>query len=167
MADGAIEWLLASNEPVIRYRTRTWVLGQRESDSDVRRDRKQVPDGPIVSALLNFTSEAKADPYRKWWGIHWRLVSLADFGLRVERESVRRTIDEGIDRELDWIANPRSLDSHPKLSDRLYLSDASMEGNALYIVSRFSRAGDERARALVTKLLEWQWPDGGWNCDRN
>src|SRR5438552_153568 len=26
---------------------------------------------------------------------------------------------------------------------------------------------DERARALAAKLLEWQWPDGGWNCDRS
>jgi hypothetical protein len=163
----ARDWLLASDEPAIRYRTRTWVLGQPESDPEVRRERKQVPDGPIISSLLDFTSAAKVDPYRKWWGLHWRLVSLADFGLRVDREAVRRTRYEGIHRELNWIANPRSLESHRKLNDRLYLSDASMEGNALYVASRFGHARDERARALATKLVEWQWPDGGWNCDRN
>jgi hypothetical protein len=26
---------------------------------------------------------------------------------------------------------------------------------------------DERAGQLVERLLYWQWPDGGWNCDRN
>jgi hypothetical protein len=26
---------------------------------------------------------------------------------------------------------------------------------------------DQRARQLVERLLYWQWPDGGWNCDRN
>jgi len=25
---------------------------------------------------------------------------------------------------------------------------------------------DERADFLVERLLRWQWPDGGWNCDR-
>ncbi|MDQ2933377.1 MAG: hypothetical protein M3R49_00080 [Chloroflexota bacterium] len=40
-----------------------------------------------------------------------------------------------------------------------------MEGNALYAASRFGHADDERAGLLVDKLLEWQWPDGGWNCD--
>jgi hypothetical protein len=40
-----------------------------------------------------------------------------------------------------------------------------MEGNALYAASRFGHADDDRARLLAAKLLEWQWPDGGWNCD--
>jgi hypothetical protein len=25
---------------------------------------------------------------------------------------------------------------------------------------------DERVGLLATGLLKWQWPDGGWNCDR-
>ncbi len=25
---------------------------------------------------------------------------------------------------------------------------------------------DERVDQLVERLLHWQWPDGGWNCDR-
>jgi len=166
--DSAIDWLLESDEPAIRYRTRTWVLGQAETNPAVRRERKQVPDGPIVSTLLDFASVAKVDPYRKWFGLHWRLVSLADFGLRVDREALRKTLDEGIDRELDWIASPPRLEAPQRLrKDGLYLSDASMEGNALYAASRFGHARDERARALAAKLLEWQWPDGGWNCDRS
>src|SRR5436190_1742399 len=89
------------------------------------------------------------------------------FALRpMTRPSLRPMVDEGIDRELGWIAKPRNLESHTKLKNGLYLSDASMEGNALYAASRFGHARDERARALATKLLEWQWPDGGWNCDR-
>jgi hypothetical protein len=27
-------------------------------------------------------------------------------------------------------------------------------------------ADDERVRLLATSLVGWQWPDGGWNCDR-
>src|SRR6266550_1182590 len=92
--DGAIAWLLESDEPAIRYRTRTWVLGQPESDPAVRRDRKQVPDGQIVSTLLDFPSVANVHPYRKWFGLHWRLVSLADFPRPADRPDVRARLDE-------------------------------------------------------------------------
>jgi hypothetical protein len=26
---------------------------------------------------------------------------------------------------------------------------------------------DERAASLAERLLHWQWPDGGWNCDKD
>ena len=158
-----VEWLLESHEPAIRYRARTWLLDESERKAAVRADRAAVADGPIVSTLLDFPAP-KVHPYRKWFGLHWRLVSLADFEPPVGPE-IRAKLDEGIDRELDWIANPRHLDAIPKIN-ALYRSDASMEGNGLYSASRFGHAGDERARRLVDRLLEWQWPDGGWNCDR-
>jgi hypothetical protein len=31
--------------------------------------------------------------YRKWFGLHWRLVSLADFELPVDRADVRERLD--------------------------------------------------------------------------
>ena len=139
-------------------------MGESERQTAVRRDRAQIPEGPIVSTLLDLPDPA-VDPYRKWWGLHWRLVSLADFDLPVDTADVRATLDGAIDRELAWIANPRHLDAIPKI-DGLYRSDASMEGNAVYAASRFGHAEDPRTRSLVARLLEWQWPDGGWNCDR-
>jgi hypothetical protein len=164
--DAAIDWLLKSDEPAIRYRTRTWLLGESERAPKVRRDRKEAWDGPIVSTLLDFTDEAKKDPYRKWWGMHWRLVSLAYFGLPVDRPDIRAKLHKGINRELAWIADPRRLEAPQRLrKDGLFLSDASMEGNALYVAARLGHAEDERLVPLVQALLKWQWPDGGWNCD--
>ena len=43
---------------------------------------------------------------------------------------------------------------------------ASQQGNALFSVLKLGLA-DARAEDLVERLLHWQWPDGGWNCDRN
>src|SRR5438552_153565 len=37
-----MDWLLASDEPVIRYRTRTWVLGQAETNPAARRARPRA-----------------------------------------------------------------------------------------------------------------------------
>jgi hypothetical protein len=42
---------------------------------------------------------------------------------------------------------------------------ASQEGNALYATLALGMA-DERADQLAANLIRWQWPDGGWNCDR-
>ena len=161
----AIEWLLASHEPAVRYRTRTWLLNTPETDRAVGADRSLVFDGPVVGTLLGFPGP-EVSPYRKWWGLHWRLVSLADFDPPIDgRPDVRHQLDAAIDRELAWIANPRHLESVPRI-DGLYRAHASMEGNALYAAARFGHADDPRARRLAEKLLEWQWPDGGWNCDR-
>ena len=42
---------------------------------------------------------------------------------------------------------------------------ASQEGNALYATLALGLA-DERTDQLAANLTRWQWPDGGWNCDR-
>jgi hypothetical protein len=43
---------------------------------------------------------------------------------------------------------------------------ASQEGNALYYLLALGLA-DERCDELARRLVAWQWPDGGWNCDPN
>jgi hypothetical protein len=43
---------------------------------------------------------------------------------------------------------------------------ASQEGNALYYLLALGLA-DERTKGLAERLIRWQWPDGGWNCDKN
>ena len=47
-----------------------------------------------------------------------------------------------------------------------YRRCGSQQGNALRSMVRLGLA-DERADKLAERLLHWQWPDGGWNCDRN
>ena len=42
---------------------------------------------------------------------------------------------------------------------------ASQQGNALWTAHRLGFA-DERCDQLVERQLHWQWPDGGWNCDK-
>jgi hypothetical protein len=49
---------------------------------------------------------------------------------------------------------------------RLARAHASHEGNALAVCSRLGLGRDLRAELLAEPLARWQWPDGGWNCDR-
>ncbi len=42
---------------------------------------------------------------------------------------------------------------------------ASMDGNAIWYSVRLGLEED-RTRDVVDRLIGWQWPDGGWNCDK-
>jgi hypothetical protein len=53
----------------------------------------------------------------------------------------------------------------PRIRGR-YRRCASQQGNALYYLTRLE-LDDGRCANLAERLQHWQWPDGGWNCDRN
>jgi hypothetical protein len=159
MTDDAVVWLLASDEPAIRHLTRRWLLGQPETAAAVRRERKQITDGPIIRTLLDFPGK-EVHPYRKWTGLHWRLASLADLGLPPGNAAA----DAALDRELEWLTGKQRRAAIKPVRG-LYRSHASLDANGLYAASRLGHATDERAKLLATSLAEWQWPDGGWNCD--
>jgi hypothetical protein len=156
---GAVTWLLESDEPAFRYLTRRWLLGQAKTSKAVRRERERIADGPMVRALLAFPGR-EVHPYRKWTGAHWRLVSLADLNLPAGHPAA----EAALDRVLDWLTGIQRR-AAIKPVNGLVRSHASIDGNGLYAASRLGHATDERARLLATSLAEWQWPDGGWNCD--
>jgi hypothetical protein len=155
----AVDWLLRSREPAIRGMTRRDLLDERDPD-----DVGRVLDGPIVRTLLAGQQPDGSfgnHPYRKWTGAHWRLVSLVE--LEVPAGEPRAMA--ALETVLDWLTAPRYHGSRRR-PDGLILSDASMEGNALAVACRLGQSADPRTRQLAQSLIEWQWPDGGWNCDR-
>ena len=42
---------------------------------------------------------------------------------------------------------------------------ASMDGNAIWSQLRLGIVDQDRVSLLVDRLIAFQWPDGGWNCD--
>ena len=63
-----------------------------------------------------------------------------------------------------WLLSRQHTDSIKTIAGRVRRC-ASMEGNALY-ASLCLGLADERSDELAARLMRWQWPDGGWNCDR-
>jgi hypothetical protein len=63
-----------------------------------------------------------------------------------------------------WAATDR-LAGVPVVDGRRRMH-ASQEGNAVAVACRLGMAGDDRVARLVGHLVDGQWPDGGWNCDR-
>jgi hypothetical protein len=160
----AIQWLLQSTDPSVRYLAMTELLDKRQDSREVVINRKHILTGPRVRALLAGQQDDGGfgvHPYQKWTGAHWRLVSLVELGLTGNsRQAVKAT-----DLVLKWLLGESHLQNIPRING-LYRRCASQEGNALAVCSRLGMATDPRVVRLAESLVEWQWPDGGWNCDR-
>ncbi len=155
----AIEWLLDSREPAIRLMTRRDVLRERIDDDEWA----EVLQGPLVRKLLEGQRRDGSfgvHPYRKWTGAHWRLVSLVE--LQVPQGEAR--VEAACETVLTWLCGDKHRNTIETI-DGLTRRCASQEGNALAVASRIGLADDRRAHLLARSLIEWQWPDGGWNCD--
>ena len=157
-AASAVEWLLHSNEPAVSHLTRKDVLG-----GNVQPDPDAALAGPIIRKLL---SGQQADggfgghPYRKWTGAHWRLVSLVELDVPAGHPQALAAAET----VLAWLTG-KGHRRGVKVIDGLARRCASQEGNALAVCCRLGLADDDRVELLARSLVEWQWPDGGWNCD--
>jgi hypothetical protein len=155
----AVDWLLASDEPGIVAQARRDLLDEQESAEAAR-----VLEGPKVRTLL---AGQEADGgfathvYAKWGGAHWRLVSLVELGVPAGEPRCVAAAET----VLSWLAGKGHRD-RIQVIDGLTRRCGSQEGNALAVCCRLGLAGDPRVRLLAESLVEWQWPDGGWNCDK-
>jgi hypothetical protein len=113
----------------------------------------------IVAGL---SREHGVHPYAKWGGAHWRLASLVEIAPDDALPAARRVAED----VLGWLLNPARLRRFPVIDGRLRRC-ASQEGRALYACCRIGMADDPRLRTIAESLVETQWPDGGWNCDRH
>ena len=103
--------------------------------------------------------------YRKWQGPHWTLTCLALIDYPPGDDSLWPLIG----RVYDWLFSRQHLSRpgtavYPGQPDRVRRC-ASQEGNAIWYSVRLGLE-NERTVELVDRLVAWQWPDGGWNCDR-
>jgi hypothetical protein len=179
-AKSIVDTLLGSPEPSIRWKTRTAVLGESPRSARAKALQEEIRASKRARALLSRRSQlgrpgtARA-VYYKWQGLHWVLASLADLGYPRGDE----TLHPIRDRVLDFWLKPTYFHEFearteaaayrgrgvPLMRGR-YRRCASQQGSALRSVIALG-IDDGRAEVLVERLLHWQWPDGGWNCDRD
>lgn len=162
--DPVIAWLLAEEDPSLEYLVRTRLLAEPEGSAVVRRARNAIPQGPRVQALLSGQHPDGGfgvHPYRKWHGAHWRLVSLVELQIPPAFPAAVAAT-EGV---LSWLSSPEHEGEIQTVAGRIR-AHASQEGNALAVCARLGLAQDPRVARLAESLVAWQWPDGGWNCDR-
>ncbi len=170
--------LLNSSEPSIRFKAHVQLLSEDPDSKSILALREEIKSSLRVGSLL---SERKADdripwhPYAKWDGAHWILAALADIGypsgdksLVPLREQVHKWLlsKEHVEyTEARPYRHSSSKSLIPQIKERPRIH-ASMEGNAIWYLHTLGLF-DRRAEGLVDRLMEKQWPDGGWNCDGN
>jgi len=128
--------------------------------------RARIARSPMARALRRaLETHEPLHAYKKWQGPHWTLVSLALIDYPPGDDSLQplmRHVD-------DWLfskkhLNPPGTTVYEGQEDRVRRC-GSQEGNAIWYAVRLGLEND-RTIELVDRLVRWQWPDGGWNCDK-
>lgn len=102
--------------------------------------------------------------YGKWRGAFWRLLSLVDLGVEPGHPGAVAAAEQ----TLAWVADPERLAEVLQLRiDGRVRRHASQEGRALQACLDIGLRGDPRLDTLAETLVDTQWADGGWNCDRH
>ena len=99
-------------------------------------------------------------PYNKWRGAHWVLACLAEIGHPPGDERLRPLMEQCY----QWLLSEEHAKYIRQIAGRTRRC-ASQEGNCVYYSLALGLA-DERTQELAERLMRWQWPDGGWNCDK-
>ncbi len=170
--------LLRSREPSVRLSTRLGVLLDHPEGRSIARLRDEVRYARRTRSLIRIRNRPgrRTPPgiYYKWLGDHWVLAHLAEMGYPPGDEALRPRLERALSF---WLrptyfqefeaANPREArerhDAVPRMNGR-YRRCASQQGNALLYGTLLGFAQGECDR-LAERLIHWQWPDGGWNCD--
>lgn len=148
-----------NSEPALAWKVAVNVLGAEPDSTKARKAAETTRHSALATQLLE-VCDREGHAYRKWIGAHWILSLLADLGCPPGDESLRPLMEMTYKAWLDeyHAKNIRLIAGRTRRC-------ASQEGNAIWSSLRLGLA-DGRTDELVSRLLKWQWPDGGWNCDK-
>jgi hypothetical protein len=169
MPDQKYRFLLESNEPWTRYRTRIDLMGMAEDDPGVLEDRAAMLDHPQVKGLIEKSASWPGYPLKRHndakHPLHAMAV-LADFGLKVS--------DPGMNEVVEKVLSHQTPEGAFETKVQFYKQFGGLEGEywtwmscdmtvLLYVMSSF-RLEDEtpvkKAQALLLSLVE----ENGWCC---
>ena len=158
--------LCGHENPAVAYRARRLLAGESDRSPALRELRRAIGSSDMARRLLLALNGERFNPYRKWQGPHWTLYSLAEIGF----PPADRRLLPLRQRVIDWMFAPAFL----KPPSTVFFPDqprrprrcASMEGNAIWSQLVLGIVDDEHVPLLVDRLVAFQWPDGGWNCDK-
>jgi len=150
---------LLKQEPALSYKLHVLVQGLEPAQSA----REPVRNSDLVRSLISAclpAGEPVQHPYKKWVGGHWVLSLLADLGYPPGDTQLMPLVNQAF----DWILSPEHA-RHIRVINGRTRRCASQEGNLVFSTLSLGLA-DERTDQLISRLVKWQWNDGGWNCDK-
>lgn len=159
-----IDWLLGEDQPAIRYRALTELLGRPQSDPDVRAAKKKITQAGWAASIL-----AERNP-GGWWvrdwshftptftSTTWMLLVLSDLGLTRESPEISASC------ELWMKMKPLRYGPGTDVPDislkSVHLCSA---GIAIRALVRFGYGDDPKIRRVLEWFAEIANPKGGWS----
>ena len=157
-----VRWLLESDQPAIRYRTFTELLGRPAGDPEVVAARREVVRTGFGAEVLQ-----DRDP-QGWWvngenlylpkylATHWRMLLLADLGASRDDRRIRSSCELWTERFPlaggGVGGNSKGTGHH------------CVVGNMTRALVQFGYGDDRRVRRSLEWLVETADPKGGWSC---
>ncbi len=180
MSTELIDTLLRNGEPAIRWKLCKNVLDESPNSAAMKELAKEVKASIKVRQLIEgFRKHPEMELCRKWQGIHWSLMTLADLGYPSGEEEVQPYLKASLHfftrdhffkeyeaLEKSDVYKPKNKGRGIAVIQGRHRVCASYQGNALINILTLGNP-DLDPSPLVDRLLHWQWPDGGWNCDSN
>lgn len=96
MPSETINWLLDSEEPWTRFRTRLDLLDETDTAPEARRDYEQMVSHPLIQGLLDRAQTWPGPPLKRHSDAShplYALSTLADFGIRSDPSGMQAAVD--------------------------------------------------------------------------
>jgi hypothetical protein len=160
--DKTIDWLLSPDNPTVRYRTMTELLGMSEGDGEVRAARDAIMStGPVPKILERqrpggFWGDPDRFYHDKYKGTVWNIMVLAE--LRAD------PVDSRIKDACEYILR---MSQHRESGGFSYRGSESKGGmpsgvipcltaNMVHSLVRLGYGGDERVRKAISWIVRYQ-----------
>lgn len=158
---GIIDQLSTSTSPIIRYKTQIHLQGIDSSDPIVRGSREEIRDSSIAQDLLADLAMSNANSRSGIATIYASLKYLAD----IDYPPGDNSLNPFRDHVYHWLHEQEKEYDGPLFIRDKYRVHGSFHGNAIYASIVLGISNRETAQ-LCDNLLRYQWPDGGWNCNK-
>jgi len=168
----AVQWLLDSKNPAVRYWTLKDILGKPETDDEVMQAREHIASWTPVAEYLR---EQHPDGYwgsgedvywPKWTATVWPLILLAEIGVPASHSSIRKACEYFL-KVMDAQDRPWPQPKYPDDDLRGWRAvwEPCVTGNMARTLAAFGYGDDRRVREMFEWLVKYQRDDGGWNCE--
>ncbi len=157
-----IDWLLGEDQPAVRYRTLTAILGKKEGDPEVVAAKKAIPETGWAADIFDkqdaggwWVREDRL--YRpKYLSTNWMLLVLADLGMTRDDPRIRKAADL-------WIKRFAAADGGFGI-DSTKTSHLCTAGNTARSLVEFGYADHPAVRASFGWFVKTASHLGGWSC---
>ena len=157
-----ISWLLEKDQPSIRYRALTELLGRGENDEEVSEARSLIPSKGWAADILNAQDPggwwaSDESLYRpKYLSTNWMLLILSDLGITRADPKVAKACEI-------WMKRLSKSDGGFGVEDDSK-SELCLVGNTARALVRFGYGDHPKVVSAFEWLVKNQKENGGWHC---